>query len=149
MIAIVIVHVYTKWMSAYVDIHSHEHEGFKILVKYLTWLTAVLNIGKTTRPESFDYVEKHKETDEVFVLLKGKAYLIIGGDNEKPAFFDVFPLDLHKTYNVKRNVWHAVLMSEDASIYIVENIDTAKENGDYHYLSTEEKDTILSRVSLG
>ena len=67
-------------MSSYVDIHFHEDDGFKILVQYQAWRTAMLNSAEANRQETFSYVEKHKETDEVFVLLKGKAFLIIGGD---------------------------------------------------------------------
>jgi ureidoglycolate hydrolase len=135
-------------MSSYIDIHSHEVEGFKVLVQYQSWRTAVLNQGKENKPESLSYIERHKETDEVFVLLKGKACLVIGGDNEKPDSIEALPMDLNKTYNVKANVWHGVLMSPDASIYIVENIDTSKENSDYYNLTSEEKEKIFSRVSL-
>ena len=135
-------------MSTYIDIHSHETEGFKILVKFQSWRTAVLNPGKNNRPESLNYIEKHKETDEVFVLLRGKAYLIIGGDGEKPASLEVLAMDLLKTYNVKMNVWHGVILSDDASIYIVENIDTTRQNGAYHDLSKEEKELILAKVSF-
>ena len=133
-------------MSSYVDIFFHEDEGFKILAQYQTWRTAMLNSAVANKRETFSYVEKHKETDEVFVLLKGKAFLVIGGDSGKPDSFEVLPLDLFKTYNVKVNVWHGVLMSSDASIYIVENIATGKPNSDYYYLTQEEKETIISRV---
>ena len=69
-IAAVVLYGYNQNMSAFIDIHSHENEGFKILVKYQSWRTAVLNSGRSIRPESFNYVERHKETDEIFVLLK-------------------------------------------------------------------------------
>ena len=140
-------------MNQYIDIYSHEHEGFKILVKYQSWRTAVLNCGITTRTGTFSYVEKHRETDEVFVLLKGKAYLVIGEDggridSSRPDSYQILPLESFKTYNVKCNIWHGVLMSEDASIYIVENIDTVKENGCYYYLTPEEKEKILEKVTF-
>jgi len=83
-------------MSLYVDIFFHEDEGFKILAQYQTWRTAMLNSALANKPETFSYMEKHKETDEVFVLLKGKAFLIIEGDNEKPNSYEVLPLDLFK-----------------------------------------------------
>ena len=135
-------------MSNYVDIHSHEHEGFKILVKYQSWRTAVLNQGKENKKESLSYIEKHKESDEVFLLLKGKADLIVGGDGEKPVNIEILPMELLKTYNVKAKVWHACVMSPDASIYIVENADTGKANGDYYTLSAEEKKKLLDRLTL-
>jgi len=133
-------------MNQYVETYSHGHEGFKILVNYRTWRTAVLNYGQTTNPEYFNYIEKHRETDEVFVLLKGKAYLAIGGDVELLELIEVFPMDLCKTYNIKKNVWHGVIMSKDASIYLVEEANTGKENSSYHYLSEDEKEKILRKI---
>ena len=135
-------------MSTYVETYSHECEGFKILVKYQSWRTAVLNQGKENKPEFISYAEKHNESDEVFLLLKGKAYLVIGGDGGKPESFEVMPMEPLKTYNVKAKVWHACLMSPDASIYIVENADTGRENGEHYSLSAEEKRKILSGVSF-
>jgi ureidoglycolate hydrolase len=135
-------------MNPYVDIHSHEQEGFKIQAKYGAWRTAVLNFSQAARPESFSHVEKHKETDEVFVLLKGKACLVIAGDKEKPASYEVLPLECYKTYNVKVNVWHGVIMSPDASIYIVENTDTGKENSEYYRLTDEEKEMVKNQAVL-
>ena len=139
---------YNGRMSPYVDIHNHESVGFKILVQYQSWRTAVLNSGKTTRSESSSYVEKHKETDEVFVLLTGRAYLIIGGNGSKPDSWQVLLLEPDTTYNVKANVWHGVIMNEEASLYIIENIDTSKNNSSYYDLTKEEKEMIIHRVSL-
>ena len=135
-------------ISPCVDIHSHEGEGFKILVQYQSWRTAMLNTSTANRLDSFGYVERHRETDEVFVLLRGTAYLIIGGDTEKPDSYEVLPMDLCKTYNVRVNVWHGVIMSVDASLYIVENINTGKDNSDHYYLASMEKELILSHISL-
>jgi len=133
-------------MNKHVDAHSHECNGFKILVKFGAWRTAVLNPAGEQKPESISYMERHMETDEVFLLLKGKANLIIGGDGDKPEPIEVLPMDLLKTYNVKIKVWHAVIMSPDASIYIVENVDTGKQNGEYYTLNSEEKKSIQSHV---
>jgi ureidoglycolate hydrolase len=133
-------------MKEYVDTQYHEDEGFKILIQYQSWRTAMLNSCKENTLSALSYVEKHTATDEVFVLLKGQAYLIVGGDAEKPDFYEIMPMDLYKSYNVKKNVWHASVLSKNASIYIVENIETGKENSDYYYFEATEKDKIIAQI---
>ncbi len=48
-------------------------------------------------------------------------------------------------YNVVRGVWHTVVMSQDARIFITENARTHERDVSYHALSTEEQAT-LQRV---
>ena len=38
-----------------------------------------------------------------------------------------------KIYNVKKASWHALSMSKDAKVLIVENDDTTRENSEYYY----------------
>ena len=84
------------------------------------------NNGK--QPNSFDIIEKlerHLLTDEVFVLLSGKAMLLLG---EKAQAVN---MDTGKIYNVKKGAWHAIKVTPDAKILIVENHNTGFENTQY------------------
>ena len=76
-------------------------------------------------------IERHIETDEVFVLLEGEATLIIGKELTK------IPMCRHKVYNVPKAVWHHITVNEGARVLIVENQDTCRENTEYIYF--EEK----------
>ena len=64
-------------------------------------------------------------TDEVFVLIKGKGSLFIG---EKRTRVE---MEIGKVYNVKKAVWHEMVLDEEALVLIVENDDTGKENTEY------------------
>jgi mannose-6-phosphate isomerase-like protein (cupin superfamily) len=69
-------------------------------------------------------MQRHDQTDEVFVLLEGRCILFLGagGDSVTELFAeDMQPL---KLYNVKRGTWHSHTLSDDAVVLIVENIDT-------------------------
>jgi hypothetical protein len=46
-------------------------------------------------------------------------------------------------YNVKRDVWHTVLLSRDASILIVENRNTGEVNSEYCQLTDEFKKQVI------
>jgi ureidoglycolate hydrolase len=120
-------------MSIYVEELTHNGEGYKPLVDYSGWRVAILN-----HAERFDYrlskqrkLERHNETDEVFVLLKGKAVLVIGGNGETAGNIDFITMMPNVLYNVKKAVWHHIYVSTDASVLIVENSDTGKHNTEY------------------
>ncbi len=65
------------------------------------------------------------KTDEVFVLLKGKATLYIG-ENREPA-----AMEINKLYNVTAGTWHNIVCDEEASVLVIENSDTNKANTEY------------------
>ncbi|MEW5829506.1 MAG: hypothetical protein AB1846_11490, partial [Chloroflexota bacterium] len=104
----------------WLQIHSYEGEGFQPLVFFNGWRVAVLNYLDDIRPERNDRMERHTQTDEVFVLVKGRGVLVIGGNG--PQVEGVYPqvMETGKIYNVRRNTWHTILLSREASVLIVE-----------------------------
>ena len=67
-------------------------------------------------------------TDEVFVLLEGKAALVVGEEK------NVYQMEKFKIYNVKKAMWHGTAMSPDAKILIVENHNTSADNSEKIFL---------------
>ena len=102
-------------------------EGYKTVHIFESWRVAYLNHAPHFTREGMKYVERHNETDEIFLLVEGEATLIIGLDRKE------YKMELNKMYNVKRGAWHNILTSADAKIIIMENADTGKENSEYHY----------------
>ena len=101
--------------------------GYKKVLEYKSWCMAYL-----TQDEEYTkntYMERHLETDEVFVLLQGEATLYIG-ENRTPVKME--PL---KFYNVTEGTWHNIVCSEDASVLITESNGTNKTNTEYFTLS--------------
>ena len=40
-------------------------------------------------------------------------------------------MEIGKVYNIRKAVWHNILVSEDAKVLVVENTDTVAENSEY------------------
>ena len=110
------------------EIIENNGERFNIAMSYGDWRVAYLNYAESHKEGNIEFLEKHLETDEVFVLMSGKATLLIG---KECARIEMEPC---KVYNVKKGVWHNIILSEDAKILLVENKDTSKENSEYLYL---------------
>ncbi len=106
------------------EVREYAAEGYRPLVDYGAWRVAMLNYIDELRPENLATVQRHDETDEVFVLLAGHCILFLADGRELYAQ-DMEP---YKAYNVKRAVWHTHTLDPDARVLIVENCDTTAQN---------------------
>ena len=125
------------------EIREYTGPGYQPVIDFSAWRVAILNYLDDIHPEKIDSLERHNETDEVFVLIKGQGILFLGEGELQVK--DIFPqvLEPFKMYNVKRNVWHTVVLSRDGSVLIVENRNTSKDNSDYFPLNSEQKSLIV------
>lgn len=137
------------------DILEYSGEGYKRLANNGKWTFAGLNWAPRFDEKNLMDLERHNLTDEIFVLVHGKATLIIGKECER---VEMEPL---KYYNVRAGIWHNIVVSEDARVLIMESSNTSKDNTDYYLLSTGEvfkkypefeevlPDTYLLKVPFG
>ncbi len=113
----------------------HAGEGYRPLVDYGAWRVALLNYGPDLCLQALTRMQRHNETDEVFVLLKGRCLLFTaeGGD----TVGHIYAEDLRPgiVYNVRRGVWHNHTLSRDAQVLVVENRDTTYANSPFVALS--------------
>ena len=112
------------------DIIEYAGEGYLRLVNNGKWTLATLNWAPRFEECNIADLERHNLTDEVFVLLQGKATLLIG---EKAERVEMQPL---KYYNIRAGIWHNIFVSKDARVLIGESSNTSKDNTDYLSLAT-------------
>jgi hypothetical protein len=131
--------------TAVLEIREHEGEGYKALIDYGSWRVAILRFQDGLLPEQ-QTMERHMETDEVFVLTKGQGLLIMGGNSPAVDGLALQAMEIGKIYNIRKNAWHTVALSSDASVLIVENQDTGSHNSEYVDLSVEQRQWIQKAV---
>lgn len=112
----------------YIDISSYEGEGYLPMIDYKTWRVAILRYCEELEVQNLKTMQKHNETDEVFVLLEGNCTLFVGGLGDKINEIDAVAMKPLKLYNVKRGVWHTHTLDKEATVLIVENCDTSDIN---------------------
>jgi ureidoglycolate hydrolase len=124
-------------------IREHTGEGYLPLIDSGEWRVAVLRFLDELLPERIDSMERHLNTDEVFVLMSGRGVLILGGNGDQADEISFWVMEFGKVYNVKRYTWHTILLSLDASVLLVENKDTSRHNSEYSYLMPEQRHPLL------
>jgi ureidoglycolate hydrolase len=121
-----------------IEIREHNGPDYKPLVDYQNWRVAIINYTSDLTPDKINRMQKHTETDEVFVLMTGRCILFIGEGEEAVTKVHAVDMEPYKLYNVKRGVWHSHTFSEDARVLIVENRDTVVENSPFVPLSENQ-----------
>ena len=64
------------------DVKEYQGEGYRPVVDYGGWRVAVLNYIEELRADNLRAMQRHNETDEVFVLLRGRCILFLGEGQE-------------------------------------------------------------------
>ncbi len=71
-------------------------------------------------------MKRHNLTDEVFVLLSGKAVMLTLSD----GVFTETPLTVNAAYTVEKGTYHYLAVTEDANVFVCERLDTGASNTD-------------------
>ena len=130
------------------EITEYDGEGYRPLVDFGTWRVAFLRFIDELIPENIYRVERHLETDEVFVLLQGQAVLFLGEGDNRIEKLHPQVMEPGKLYNVKKHAWHTCVLSRDATILLVENRDTGSENTEYIELSLEQRKKLVDLTKM-
>lgn len=121
-----------------IEIIEFPKEDYEPLVDYETWRVAVLRYCENLDPDKIKTMQKHNETDEVFVLLSGQCILYCAGSEEAPGEIQAISMEPMKLYNIKKGVWHNHTMPEGGTVLIVENQNTNDDNSPVLPLTEEQ-----------
>lgn len=126
------------------EIRQYSDYGYQPLVDYGAWRVAILRYIDELRPQNLAKMQRHDETDEVFVLLAGRCILFLGEGDEQISQIYAQDMETLKLYNVKRSCWHTHTLSTDASVLIIENRDTTTLNSPEIDLTTEQREALVA-----
>ena len=121
-----------------VEVYGWTDQGYRPLVFSDGWMVALLNWEPSMDVEKATEMERHKETDEVFILLKGQAAFYVA-TAEGLRVFEAKP---GLVYNVRRGTWHNLIATHDVAFLIVENRDTHLRDTETRKLTPSEADTL-------
>jgi ureidoglycolate hydrolase len=114
--------------TEYIEITSFEGEGYQPMVDFKTWRVAILKYCEELEIENIKTMQRHLETDEVFILLEGNCMLFSGGREEEVSSITAVPMKPFQLYNVKQGVWHTHTLDRRGRVLIVENQNTSDSN---------------------
>jgi hypothetical protein len=121
------------------EVSEYTDVGYQPLIAYGAWRVAILNSIDELLPENIGKMQRHDNTDEIFVLLKGHCILFIGTGADRVAEIHAEDMQPLKLYNMKRSTWHTHTLDQDAMVLIIENDDTGPRNSPEIELTAEQR----------
>ncbi len=91
------------------------------------WMAAFMN-GDKEGWKLPDNIERHSETDEVFILLEGCATLGLAGNEKTPGQLSRLSMKPLVLYNVLNRFWHTCAFGPGSRVLIIERTGTGKAN---------------------
>lgn len=128
-----------------IAVSSYEGEGYVPMIDFESWRVAILNYCEELEVQNLKTMQKHDESDEVFVLLSGNCTLFTGGNGEQIGEIHMISMVPKKLYNVKKGVFHTHTLDRAGSVLIVENQNTCDENSPTRDM-TEEQIEVLKTL---
>ena len=110
-----------------------EKDGFSVAFSNDKFKCAFIKYSVSYSFGSVLEMKRHNKTDEIFMLLKGRAVMLTLEDGE---FYET-ELKENTAISVIKGTWHYLALSCDAEVFVVENADTNASNTDILKLDKE------------
>lgn len=135
--------------SHLLEVSEFSAPGYAPVVDFQTWRVAILNYIDELEADKIDNFQRHDETDEVFILLDGKCILFCAEVDELEEVVSVvsWNMEINKTYNIKRGVYHTHTLDKEGKVLIVENSDTSDANSPSIMVNTKVSQQLVNMTS--
>ena len=122
-----------------VSVAGFEGEGLKRVVESSEWFVGIKNWKPANDAAQFDNMERHLQTDEVFVLLEGGCTLLVDHSTDNSCSdIQCIPMKKNTVYCIHPSVWHNTITTKDAKLILMENRNTSMDNSEVRTLSSGE-----------
>lgn len=122
-----------------IESYNKKEKGYHPFLIRDGWQVAQLNYMPEQHIDNIKKLDVHHLTDEVFVLLKGKAVLISAQIDKDKVKFDVELMKPNITYNIPVDTWHNIAMEKGCEVLIVEKSNTHLGDFEFYPLDKEKK----------
>lgn len=129
-------------------IESYEvlEDGFHPFLIRDEWQVAQLNYMQDQNIENINKIDVHYKTDEVFILLEGRAVLIAATFKDGTPIFELELMKQNITYNIPKKMWHNIAMDVGSKVLLVEKSNTHLSDFDHFNLDEEQRLELKCKV---
>lgn len=131
--------------------YAFEGQGLSRVYENGDWMIGIKNYKPANALENIDCVERHNETDELFVLLEGECVLLYADEisSDVPSAvleFRAIPMERGRVYNIPRGLWHTTVTMPDTKLILVEAATTGAHNSDVLNLTQPQIEAMKEAV---
>ena len=105
-----------------------EKPGFALVYRNDGFKCAFITADGQYAPGQIRTMKRHNSSDEVFVLIRGRAVLVTGEPSKMQYKYTALQTGI--SYCVEAGEWHYLSVSEDGLVFVAENSDVSAANTD-------------------
>ena len=118
--------------------YSFEGEGLTRVFENEKGMVGIKNWKPMNDIANINNLERHNETDELFILLAGKCTLLYANETEGGLKIEAVPMEPLKVYNIPRSLWHNTVTEHSTKLALIEDSSTGPANSDNLDLTAEQ-----------
>jgi len=121
-----------------IEVKDFSGEGMSRVYENQKWMVGIKNWKPANDISGIDCLERHRETDELFVLLSGQCTLIYADGNDQNPDIKALKMEPFKVYNIPAGLWHNTVTRKDTKMALVEDSATGSHNSDVWPLKQDQ-----------
>ena len=110
--------------------YAFEGEGMTRVFENEKWMVGIKNWKPMNDIANINCLERHNQTDELFILLAGSCTLLYANETENGLQIDAVKMEPLKVYNIPRSLWHNTVTRHDTKLALIEDSSTGSANSD-------------------
>ena len=121
-----------------IEVKDFSGEGMSRVYENQKWTVGIKNWKPANDISGIDCLERHNETDELFVLLSGRCTLIYANENGQNLDIQAVKMEPFKVYNIPATLWHNTVTVRDTKLALIEDSSTGSHNSNVLSLNEEQ-----------
>ena len=121
-----------------IEVKDFSGEGMSRVYENEKWTVGIKNWKPANDISGIDCLERHNETDELFILLSGTCTLIYANENGDGLDIQAVKMEPLKVYNIPATLWHNTVTRKDTKMALVEDSSTSSHNSNVLPLNGEQ-----------
>ena len=126
--------------------YAYEGKGLTRVFENAKWMVGLKNWKPENDVTGIDCLERHNETDELFILLAGRCTLLFANEGEHGLEIGKVEMEPLKVYNIPATLWHNTVTQKDTKLALIEDSATGAANSEVVRLT--ESQTAMVRAML-
>lgn len=126
--------------------YTFEGEGMSRVFENEKWTVGIKNWKPANDITGIDCLERHNQTDELFVLLSGRCTLIYANEAGGKLEMGAVEMQPNKVYNIPATLWHNTVTQKDTKMVLIEDSNTSMDNSDILNLDDDQIARLKSLV---
>ena len=118
--------------------YEYEGKGLTRVFENEKWMVGIKNWKPENDISGIDCLERHNETDELFILLNGSCTLLFANETADGLVIDKVDMEPMKVYDIPPSLWHNTVTKADTKLALIEDSATGSANSDVLKLTEDQ-----------